>query len=693
MGLKDIAFAFWNKNKAGAPKEASPSGAAITPANIKQFVVKAISLAAGTNRGDFETPEWDLAEIKDAINADSYIKIAMTKYKQLILKAGYVIKGQNDAAAEYIRTRLRVISFATGIPFEILIQETGDDLIEYSNSFWIKARVDSVAGGVQAKGALAQKPVGGYFRADPATIQIKRDKNGNVTGYKQKSGSDEKTFKPEDVVHFYIDRAAGAAYGTPRLVAALEDVKLLRKIEGSVISLIYRFAIPIYQWVIGLTQPGFQATSKEIDEAKTEIEKMPLDGIFVTNERTQIKTIGAEGQALDATGYLNYFEKRVFAALNVSESQIGRGGAKQDADSMEQQAHDTVKYVQRIISVIVENSVINELLLEGGYNPIFNEADRVDFEFSEINLETKIKKENHEMTKFQGNIIPFEEVRNNIGTRSDNVDEMRLYKNMVENKAVLEQIDRKTEGSIELAKISAEQSAVSASNSQTKSVGTGAKNTITSRNKPTNQHGTTSAKVKEMTESSSKTQQNVDIYQKKFAKTYNKYKTARNDIGRCKTDIGIIVPLAKDAIVKELKVAVQQSVSEGINKSLTDNGPGVRTQRVSDSIFDEKIESTVRGILKDVSEKIKNGTDIDAAFDSCEYRLRFLSDHVCKKAYWYGYVKACSAAGIETVYIDASENETDEAKNRPINTSNFTLDQIPSFHAYCNCKITLKKAG
>ena len=99
---------------------------------------------------------------------------------------------------------------------------------------------------------------------------------------------------------------------------------------------------------------------------------MALDGTVITNEKTQIKVIGAEGNALSAEGYLKYFEQRVFSALGVSESQMGRGGAKQDADSMESQAHDTVKHIQRTMAIFLQEHMLNELLLEGGFNPILN---------------------------------------------------------------------------------------------------------------------------------------------------------------------------------------------------------------------------------------------------------------------------------------------------------------------------------
>src|SRR5699024_4793617 len=137
--------------------------------------------------------------------------------------------------------------------------------------------------GINARPMLADKVVGGYFRVDPASVKIKRDKNGNVLKYEQGYGDNIREFFPRDIIHIYMDKDANNAYGTPRVIAALEDVKLLRKIEGNVTALIYRFSMPLYQWIVGLPQPGMQATQPEILKAQNEIERSTLDGIVVTN--------------------------------------------------------------------------------------------------------------------------------------------------------------------------------------------------------------------------------------------------------------------------------------------------------------------------------------------------------------------------------------------------------------------------
>ena len=650
---------------------------------MNNFVVKAVGFAGGDNNGDFESPDIDLSEIKDAINGDSYIKMAISKYSQLIFKAGYNIVGSNDAAAEYLRGRLRMMSFMTSIPIDVLFQQTTDDLIAYSNAFWVKSRQPMTnIGGLAAKGVLDTNPVCGYFRMDPTTVTIKRDKNGTIKQYQQEAGNNKKTFKPTDVIHFYIDKAGGAAFGTPRLVAALEDVKLLRKIEGNILNLIYRFSIPIYQMKIGLPQAGFMATDREISEAKKEVEKMSSDGVLVTNERTEFKAIGAEGEAIDATGYLNYFEKRVFSALNMSEAMMGRGGSKQDADSMEEQVHDTVKYIQSRFSIFVREMVFNELLLEGGYNPIMNEPDICQFQFNEINNETRVKMETHALNQFQGNAITFEEMRQRVGMRADNVDESRLYANMIQQPN-------------DLALIQAKAIATGSGNSPGKDAKQKSNSgTVKSTMQPQNQNGKGFAHVKENLRTSdllSKTQKNVDDYKKNFSKVYKRYRTARNDLCELSGNCDSILPIAKDGIVRELKLYADAQAQNGIMKAIKDSKKSeITLNKLPMTLIDSKIESITNGIFKDIAKKLKTiegRQEKEAVFDAMEYRLRFLSEHVVAKSYWYAYAKTCAQLGLERLYVNFGKSDDGKNHERIIHTKYFCLDDIPPYHAYCTCKI------
>ena len=663
---------------------------------MKDFVIKAIGgiQRHSDERERFQRPEYNLWEIKEASESDSYVKIAFSKYSYLIYKAGASLKGEDERVA-YLEKRFRMMSFMTQKPMDILFQEIADDLVKYSNAFLIKKRVDGIVG-INARPMLADKVVGGYFRVDPASIKIKRDKNGNVLKYEQGYGDNIREFFPRDVIHFYMDKDANNAYGTPRVVAALEDVKLLRKIEGNVTALIYRFSMPLYQWIVGLPQQGMQATQPEILKAQNEIERSTLDGIVVTNERTAIKAIGAEGSALSAEGYLRYFEERVFSALGVSASQMGRGGAKQDSESMEAQIHDTVKYIQRIMAIFIQEKILNELLLEGGFNPILNEEDIVSYEFEEISLETKVKKENHEMLKFQSNVIPFEETRRNMGMKDTVSDESRLYKNMIDKQAELEKIDRTAEHQKELSRINSQNNSSSGNNGPStgnkaprSNKSQGPNKAVSTNNRPQNQHGTHSAKIKEGLE--------LDNHKKKFKDLFQNYDLACEDLENGE-DLEIITSILKNALVASLNDIVDKYSMQAIVDATEEINAVNKTNKLlpEKSInledFYEESEIAFKKLVKTLKNAIEeNNNDYSAAFEKYEYKLRFISDFIVRKAYWYSYAKTGALLDVKQAYIIFNSEKDAEGRNDKIDTKAFTVDDIPAYHSFCDCEITYNK--
>ena len=661
----------------------------ITNANLKQFQIKHLGYKPDSD--DYAGAESDLAEVRSAIETDSYIKVSLDKTFQLIFKAGYKLSSKNEKAVEYLKQRLSIMSFGTGVPWDIMLEELARDLVFYSNAFWVKSRIDKIMGGLQAKPVLGKKPVGGYFRTDPTTIEIKRDNSGAIKGYKQQEGSEEKEYKAEDVVHFYVDREANNNFGTPRVLAALEDVRILRKIEGNTLSLIYRFTIPLYQMIIGLPIENMMATDQEISEAQDQLNKMPLDGIIITNERTAFKAIGAEGKAIDVTGYLQYYERRVFTALNMSEAMMGRGGSKQDADSMEGMMHDTVKYFQKMISIFIENCIFNELLLEGGFNPIFTPDDWVSFEFNEINLDTKVKMENHEILKYQSNAITFEEMRRSLGRETEGVDENRLYSNMITTANAIEVIN---------AKVAAEGSTGNGNLKNGKTSSTKPTKEASSIARPTNQNGTTSASVHESEvpiqeaeppASTIKKEAHENEYRTDFSKMYKKYEAMRNECSEKGNFSKERVAKYTADLQHTLKIYLQDSAKQGYAQAqLSDHRVEVSDIDIDCDPVIHAADRTVERFVKDLSKKVNvKGADIQSIFDVMEYRLRFACIYFTKKALNYGIIKGYAVQGVKTLPLELTDTHKD--REAAINTDNFNIDQIPPFSPYCSCSIKRPK--
>lgn len=301
----------------------------------KKSIIKRIGLAFTSGSGGrdtFEPPAgFDFDEIEKAYNTEAYVRQAMDKYIDLMFKSGWDIVGKNQNSVDYIRLRLAAIADATHIPTKQLLIDIAEDMVVYHNVFIVKARMKggsySLPPGITATGVGNSEPVVGYFPLPVNTIQIARDSNGTIKKYKQEIGGADKPIeiKPEDMVHVYIDKPKGRAFGVPFLWAALDDIKLLRQIEELVARLIYKDIFPLYQYQVGLAQEGFEATDEEIEFVREQIAELTLDGGIVVPERHNISVIGSQGKALDAYQYLKYFEQRVFTGLGISETMMGRG--------------------------------------------------------------------------------------------------------------------------------------------------------------------------------------------------------------------------------------------------------------------------------------------------------------------------------------------------------------------------------
>lgn len=474
---------------------------------------------------------YDLAQIKNAVLTDSYLAVAVRKFSQLITKAGYQIKSKNEDAANYINDRLKVIEFRTKIPFYTLITSIARDLYTYSNSYIIKTRDNNTEKfGLKAEKIFSGGAISGLFLADPASVTIRRNEAGAIDVYV----INQEEYSPNDVIHLYIDKMNNADYGTSRIYSALEDVTMLRKAEGLVMTILYRFAIPVLHIKVGNTAEGQYATQKEINDARDAFQEMPNDGFIVTNERTEIQAITPNMQANQLLKFLEYLELRVFSALNASKSSMGRGGGQSSADNTEALMHDEVRAFQNVITNFIEKYLFTELLLEGGFNPLLNKDDYVSFAFNEVSIDTKIKLESNTIQKYQGNVITLEEARRELGF-SNEVSEEDMYAFTITQKGKLDLVDAQADAAIKTAK------ATIALNPQTNSSSNddgldnrkfnGKKSASTPNDyfsndaNPSNQNTDKhSIKVKE----SLNTEQNIEDYSKNFSEVDKLYKDLSN---------------------------------------------------------------------------------------------------------------------------------------------------------------------
>lgn len=438
-------FSFQNK-----PKEAELAALEIKAEDVKVLSknFKVASLALGyqgtnyfyTGRSNFEPSPYDFDRIIQAVDTDSYVKQAISKYKDLFWKEGWKIVGENQEAVAYLYQRIDYMEMAMKRPFLDFLIDLSDQLIKFSNVFAVRARGDlSDFFPTKLTPINATQPIVGYYLIPTEQVRILRDKYNRPKSYMQQT--DPLTYAPTDrdpvwaadrVIHLFFDRKPGRAFGTPFLSNSLDDIVALRQMEEDIQNLVHRELFPLYKYIIGTAdQP---ADPEEIDKAAVEIENLRAEGGLILPYRHDVEVIGSAQQALDASNYLEHFKERVAIGLGVAPHHLGmtmNGGNRSMSERLDTALYDRIKQFQKQFAEMVRLHIFNELLFEGGFDPIKNPietdmSDRCYFKFNEIDVDTQVKKETHIIQKFVNSVITLTEARAELGIDPE-VDQDDLF--------------------------------------------------------------------------------------------------------------------------------------------------------------------------------------------------------------------------------------------------------------------------
>ena len=398
------------------PSDASGSSGGATGRELASEILGRI-VYKSNNDTDFEDPSFELTELQDAYNKDSYIRQGVDKYIDQIFKEGYQFYGTDTNTVDYLKQRLAFIAEATSTPTSQFLMDIAEDVVKYANCMVVKARSNDpncFPQGINVQGLYGKDPVAGYFCANATVTKCKRDDYGTVTEWQQETDKGKQTFPPEDVVHFYYKREKGNAYGTSFLVPVIPDVKALRRAEENVLKMMYRNIYPFYHVTVGTEEAT--GTSREVDDLEANISDMDVEAMLVTTERVAIKPIASD-KVIDADPYLKYMESRVFSGLGIPEIMFGRGNTanRSTGDNMTSEMADRIRAIQRVIETFFNEFIIKELLMEGGYDPILNPDQKVEFKFNDNDVDVEIKKQVHAIYKYEHSAITEDEMREEIG--------------------------------------------------------------------------------------------------------------------------------------------------------------------------------------------------------------------------------------------------------------------------------------
>ena len=434
MGLK-----VWIANKAlqtiGIEAPSFKDAGSSSVKKAISLMIKKIGLRFGdTTSKDFEDPEYDLETLRIAYDSDSYVRQGVDKYVDQIFKEGFDFFGKSPDVVNYVKLRLAYMTETTGTPTQQFLIDVAEDIVKYANCLIVKARMtdpNQLPPKTRITGIYGAQPVVGYFCLNPSTMKGKRDKNGVVLGWQQEvEGADKPvSFKAEDIIHMHYKREKGNLFGTSFLIPVIEDVKALRQAEENVLKMMYRHIYPMYHIAVGTDE--LPATDQEVAQAQAAMDNMNVDGGIITSHRVKVNSI-ASNQSIDASPYLKYLEQRVFTGLGVPAVMFGRGDTsnRSTSDSMASEMSDRISAIQTVIEVFVNDRIIRELLMEGGYDPILNPEHLVEFRFKENDMDRKIKSETHAVYLYEHNSITEDEMRQELG-KDPIADRSKMFQTLI----------------------------------------------------------------------------------------------------------------------------------------------------------------------------------------------------------------------------------------------------------------------
>lgn len=432
----------------------------------------------------FPSPQWgqkgrlpyNFEEINDAYDTDSIVRQGVRKQIELQTKLGWGLDCETEEPLEYLRYRFEVMGHLIEGQkcWDSQIDDVVSDFSKYSNAFLVKARrAIPELPGMPVRGAHGlPQPVACYFRADPSRIEPYFNKPGTKqTGwrYTKKSGQ-VVVWGVADVLHFPFDvRVGEQVFGTPLLTPVLDDVRAYRQAEEMVLRLLHKHLHPLLHHEVPDLAGTGAGRQEDVDAAAARHRTIAPDGFIVTPPNHKISIIGAESKALRGEGFMKLIRERVYTGLGVNDAVMGGGqvGGEGTADMMTASMHNAAKAYQRSLGFMLQQGVLNELLLEGGFDPL-RPQDKVRWFWEDIERETLLKEQNHLAQLYANGGIEVDEFRRGL-KRKPFTDE---------------QLQRTHVHMVRIPEIEAEAEARARSTPRD-----GGDNDSKSKNRPSNQHG------------------------------------------------------------------------------------------------------------------------------------------------------------------------------------------------------------
>jgi hypothetical protein len=448
-------------------------------------------------------PEYDQYEPYTMLDTEAYLMRAIKRQHSLMFRQGFKIEGESHRFTRYINSRLNTIGYMMGMTVESFLKDILENLLIISNCFLLKIRDEDSSSGYSNPKNSERVPVAAYMIIPPHSVFPFVNQKGEIIKWRRYYGSARKykDYKLEDVIHFKWDVKPGHVYGTPRTVSVRDDIFALRRLEENVEMLLINHLFPLFHVKVGTKEAPAQMLVDgitEVDLIKAELENMPKEGVFVTDERVEVDVIGIKGEAPDPKDIMDHYKARIFTGLGVSSIDMGETdtGNRATAENVSQNLKDQVKSDLNWFCGQFKHYIVQEMFEENN-EPLSVQRAILDVNlvFPDVDVDGHIKWENHVIEKFNNHLITENEARRQTGMIPFNKQQAKMTHYELHVKDLQQEgIKLKNKGMIEAMAVRGEVAAggsdpegkskkikISKSSSSAASV--------TNKNRPTNQHG------------------------------------------------------------------------------------------------------------------------------------------------------------------------------------------------------------
>jgi hypothetical protein len=618
-----------------------------------------VSTPLGSRNNNFRGPFHDLSEIARAVDTESLLARSIQKHRELILKEGYDLRGKDKDTIKYIKDRLREFEWVTDVTTEQWVRDLATNIVTFSTAFMVLRRDPlKSSGNVIRRHGKRLDPIAGIFPMDPVSVLVEQNLHGRPTRWKQDIEGHIKIHDSDDVIDLTIDRKTGFVFGTPYSIPVLDDIRALRRLEELVELVTHKWLFPLFHYTVGTEEEPAgvielpDGTSmEEVDIVRAQVQSMPTEGGMITPHRHQIELIGAEGQVLDITAYIEHFKIRVMSGLRLSGIDVGQGDTanRGTATTMAKSMVDSVKDYQCVLSDHITTRLLDVLLLEGGFD--VTPENRVTFVFPTPDREELRSHQNHGLTLFQSNAVTMDEFRREYLNREP------MSQDELENDTffgLFERPESELQANIALSKpAGGGSSSLSPGSKPTGSSGGGAGKLAKSLSTPSNQFG--------------KMPTRPTIPANDYVNgIMNLWSDFKNEVIASPGKIKDASATFEDCAIYTGKRHIHRATDEGLEKAKQDSGN--QDLSLCHEVYDVLMLKTLKNDLQKichklmilVKDKTSDPSGTSGVFGAVGIELRFMMRRHTQTAYRYGYAQACKQAGYDTIALENSDGETQD---------------------------------